>query len=140
MSSMAIAGQALEILKQLRELDADLKNAEVKLQLADLYGKVAELRIALADAELSLREKDEIIATLKQRADSRIPTLRHNGFNFGIDSAGKPLTKPFCPKCEQKEGLQIMLQYRVGGTVVCPGCEGIYDNRMTAPPATNATS
>lgn len=133
MSGIAVAAQALDILGKLRNLELDLKNSEVKLQLADLYAKVAELKVALADAAIELREKEDTIANLKDRARIKIPTMFHNGFNFGLDAEGKPLMKPFCPTCEQREGLQIILQYR-GTGAACPSCQGIFDGRMTSPP------
>lgn len=132
-TGMAVAGQALDILRKLKDLDADLKNAEVKMQLAELYGKVAELKVALADASIELRQRDDTIVDLKDKARTKVRTMYHNGFNFGLDADGRPLIKPFCPICEQREGLQIMLQYK-GSGAACPSCQGVFDGRMTSAP------
>ncbi|MDJ1634566.1 hypothetical protein [Rhizobium rhizogenes] len=134
-SSLAIAGQALDIVKKLRELDGDLKQAEVKLQLADLYGKLAEVKITLAEARTELSEKDGEIAALKQRSSEKLKTIRIGSYNFGIGADGKPFTKAFCTACEQTLGLQIPVSNSLAGRDACPKCKGIYDSRATTVPA-----
>ncbi len=132
--SLAVAGQALDIVKKLREIDDDLKSAEVKLQLADLYGKLAEVRMALADAQTELRAKDAEIAKLKEVNDGKLKTFMHNGYRFGVDEAGNPLARAFCPAC-LANGQQIIISRGLGGHDLCPKCSGTYSSRdVTLPP------
>jgi hypothetical protein len=48
--ALASAAQALTIVKQLREINKSVSEGELKSAMADLYGKLADLKIALSDA------------------------------------------------------------------------------------------
>lgn len=127
-SGIAAASQALELVKKLREIDTDMKAAEVKLQMTDLYVKLADVRIALADAQSEIREKDAEIARLKEVNDGKLKTFTHNGYKFGIDETGNPLTRAFCPNC-LSSGHQMLISRGVGGHDICPKCKGTYSAR-----------
>lgn len=130
-TGLAAASQALEIAKKLRELDQDFKASEFKLQIAELYGNLADVKIALADAKTALQEKDREIERLKQVDDGKLKTIRIGNYNFGIGEDGKPLSKAFCPACEQSNGAQIPISRGLSGHDFCPKCQGVYDARAT---------
>ncbi|MBB5046150.1 chromosome segregation ATPase [Rhodopseudomonas rhenobacensis] len=65
--ALASASQALTIVKQLREIDKGVSEGELKASMADLYGKVAELRMALTDAREEIHEKDRQIKSLRDQ-------------------------------------------------------------------------
>ncbi|WP_166298290.1 hypothetical protein [Bradyrhizobium sp. 2S1] len=65
--ALASASQALTIVKQLREIEKGVSEGELKSAMADLYGKVAELRMALTDAREEIHEKDKQIKALKDQ-------------------------------------------------------------------------
>lgn len=123
--AISIAGQALDIVKKLRELDGDLKASEAKLQLADLYGKLADVKIALADAQTEISGKTAEIAKLKEVNEGKLKTFTRNGYKFGIDENGHPLKKAFCPACIAN-GDQIMISGGLGDHDLCPKCHGVY--------------
>lgn len=68
--ALASAAQALNVVKQLREIDAALSVADLKARMADLYGTLAEVKIALSDAREAIHERDNEIKTLKERISS----------------------------------------------------------------------
>ena len=57
-AALASAAQALKTAKQLREIDGEMDVAELKAKMADLYINVAEVRMALADAQEAVRAKE----------------------------------------------------------------------------------
>jgi hypothetical protein len=133
-SGISAASQALDLVKKLREIDADLKGAEAKLKLADLYGMLADVKIALADAQTELKAKDAEIAHLKEVNEGKLKTFMRNGYKFGIGDDGIPLPRAFCPAC-LANGQQIMISEGIGGHDLCPKCEGIYSESDVKLPA-----
>ncbi|PDT24465.1 hypothetical protein [Rhizobium hidalgonense] len=131
MMGLAAATQALDIAKKLREFDQDFKASEFRLQIAELYGNLADVKIALADAKAALQEKDQEIERLKRVNEGKLKTIRIGNYNFGIGEDGKPLSKAFCPACEQSNGAQIPISRGLSGHDLCPKCQGVYDARAT---------
>ncbi|WP_315707334.1 MULTISPECIES: hypothetical protein [unclassified Bradyrhizobium] len=65
--ALASASQALNIVKQLREIEKGVSEGELKSSMADLYGKLADLKIALSDARETIHEKDKRIKDLEDQ-------------------------------------------------------------------------
>lgn len=134
MTGLSAVSQALGIAKKLKEFEDEFKNAEFKLQIAELYSSLADVKIALADAKIAIQDRDEEIASLKAKADNRLKTVSYKGYNFGIDADGKPIGRPYCPKCEQVSGLQIQISHAMDRHDMCPSCKAIYsDNPKSLP-------
>ncbi|RWQ66211.1 MAG: hypothetical protein EOS85_31315 [Mesorhizobium sp.] len=131
---LAAVGQALEIARQLREFEKTFTDAEFKLKLAELYSALSDTKMALADAREAIQERDSEIRRLKVLSDSKVKTVRVGQYNYGIKPDGKPSSLPFCPTCEQTQGLQIQISHGLGGHNLCPKCQGIYNGRDTALP------
>ncbi|TIU30705.1 MAG: hypothetical protein E5W27_00020 [Mesorhizobium sp.] len=112
---LAAVGQALDIAKQLREFEKSFADAEFKLKIAELYSALSDTKMALADAREAIQETDSEIKRLKAVADSKVTTVRIGQYNFGINSDGKPSSLPFCPNCEQTQGLQIQISRGTAG-------------------------
>ncbi len=66
---LTAAKLALDLVKDLREIDKSIDEATFKLKLAELTSALADTKVALSDAKLSLQEKDEAIASLKTSID-----------------------------------------------------------------------
>ncbi|XIA64907.1 hypothetical protein ACFIOY_40220 [Bradyrhizobium sp. TZ2] len=60
MTGLAAAAKALEIVKQLREVDERLSQAEFKLKIAELYSSLADVKMSLADAKEELATKNKL--------------------------------------------------------------------------------
>lgn len=67
MLALTAATQAMGLVKGLQEIDRGYSQGEIKATMAELYGKLADVKIALADARELMREKDDEIRQLEAR-------------------------------------------------------------------------
>lgn len=58
MMGLTLASKSLELLKGLRDIDAEFNKAEYKLKIAEFYTNLAGIKIALSEAKTQLHEKD----------------------------------------------------------------------------------
>ncbi|MGR9078126.1 hypothetical protein [Rhizobium leguminosarum] len=126
--ALAILGQAIGIAKDLREIDRGLDAGEFKARMADLYGSLADVKMALADAQEELKAKDKAISELRGNFEKRAEMVERNGFKYEKAADGEPQGLPFCPRCEQNLGRFYRLAQTNGprGTVKCPECKSDY--------------
>lgn len=68
-SGLTAAKLAVDLAKDLREIDRSVDEAAFKLKLADLTSALADAQVALSDAKLSINAKDEQIAGLEAKID-----------------------------------------------------------------------
>jgi len=121
--ALASAAQALNVVKQLREIDSAMNVAELKAKMAELYGNLADVRMALTDAQEELRAKDAELAALKKRQIEQKPMAEVHGFMHELVD-GKPKGLPFCPRC-LLDGIQIR-PVKVLHAYQCPNCKSHY--------------
>lgn len=126
-AAMTIAGQAIGLVKDLREIDKGLDSAEYKAKMAELYSALADVKMALSDAQMALREKDQEINELRAKFELRTKLVEVDGFRYETHENGKPKGVPFCPRCEQNYSRLYRLT-RFKGLVVyiCPECKSEY--------------
>ena len=130
MLGLTAVAKALEIVQGLRKLERTNQDAELKMGLADLTGALADTKLALAAAKSELADKSDALrmieAQLKAAKEyqlTKYETVNFQGYNFGIGSDGKPFGHPFCPQCEQKEGVQYKLTPIGRQAFKCPSCK-----------------
>ena len=80
LGGLTAAKLALDLVKDLKEIDKSVDEASFKLKLAELTSALADTKVALSDAKISLQEKNEEIEILRSSLD-----IAQNG--------------DFCPKC-----------------------------------------
>ena len=68
--ALATASQAVKLAKDLREIERDLDSAGYKAKMAELYGNLADIKMALSDAKVALHEKDGRILALKNEIEA----------------------------------------------------------------------
>lgn len=122
--TITAVGSALKIVKELREIDAHLDQASLKLKVAELTEALAEAKLGLVDVAEELKAKDTIIAQLNERMRYRAENLiDHKGFRYQqVD--GVPKGRPYCPVCETK-GIYVMVaqdRNTSGHPYKCPSC------------------
>lgn len=127
-SALTVASKTLELVKGLRTLDHELDKAELKSAMADLYGDLSDIKMALADAQRELAIRDQKIKELEQRFKGSETLVEKNGFHFSTDESGKPRGLPFCPSCLARDGTQIRPADVTGNMFICPGCQAVYSN------------
>ncbi len=64
-AGLTAAGQAVQIVKDLRDIERDLDSATYKAQMAELYSNLADVKIALSDAKEQMQNKDQQIRALQ---------------------------------------------------------------------------
>jgi chromosome segregation ATPase len=121
--AMASAASALTIVKQLNDVDRSLSEGELKAKIASLYVSLADVKMALADAQQEIQAKDHQIAELKKRATTAKPMIELNGFQYE-EVDGKANGLPFCPNC-LLENIQIRPVTSLTG-FQCPKCKSHY--------------
>lgn len=87
-----------------------------------------DLMTALADAKTAIDERDREIADLKSKADRLRSTVIYRGYRFEVDSSGGSTGRPFCPVCEQKDGLFVQIARGIGKHDLCPHCQAIFSD------------
>lgn len=64
---LTAASTAINIVKDLREIDRSVDEATFKLKIAELSSVLADTKISLSEARIEISEKDARIATLKTK-------------------------------------------------------------------------
>ncbi|NEJ20085.1 hypothetical protein GR247_07865 [Rhizobium leguminosarum] len=127
-ATLAVLGQAIGIAKDLREIDKGLDAGEFKAKMAELYASLADVKMALADAQEELRAKDKDIAELRGNFEKRAELVEREGYKYEKGTNGEPQGYPFCPRCEQNLGRFYRLAQMAGarGDCKCPECKSEY--------------
>jgi ribosomal protein L29 len=128
--ALASAAQALNIVKQINEIDRSLSEGELKAKMAELYMSLADVRMALSDAQQELHAKDREIADLKKRIADEKPLIEVNGYKYE-EVGGKPKGLPFCPNC-LLEGVQIR-PAKVFHVYKCARCKSHFSSLQSFP-------
>jgi hypothetical protein len=131
--ALSTVSQALKLANELRSIDKQIGEAELKLKVADLTTALADLKMTLTDARTEVSDKDAEIERLK-KLQRRVQdeTIELYGYRYRKRTDGKPpgaAGNPFCDVCLQKEGLLIETTH-VHGTGIqqlrCPNCQATY--------------
>lgn len=126
MSALTAVSKGLDIVRALKDIETKSNDATFKLQMAELHSTLADAKMALSDAREALTEKDIEIRNLKTVQSDKMRVVRYKGYNFGVDDHGVSIGRPFCPACEQKQGLQIQISRATSRHDLCPNCKAIY--------------
>jgi hypothetical protein len=130
--AMSTASQAIRLANDLRSIDKEISQADLRLKIADLTGSLADIKLTLTEAKSDAAEKDGEIARLK-RLQQRLAdeTVELYGYRYRKRKDGKAggAGNPMCDVCLQKEGLLIETAF-VHGTGIqelrCPNCKATY--------------
>jgi hypothetical protein len=127
--------QAFKAANDLRSIDKEVSQAELKLKVADLTSSLAGLKMTLTDAKVEAAEKDAEIVRLKEVGRRVVEeTVEVDGYRYRkrIDGEEGVTGKPFCNVCLQKDGLLIETTYAHGSglkgsvSLQCPNCKAWY--------------
>lgn len=126
-TGLALLGQATGIVKDLREIDKGFDGAALKAQMADLYGTLADVKIALSDARETIHTKDQKIRELEERTatltsgeacplcgDGRLKVVASRAHpHFGFAGVQERTLK--CDKCGHAETRRFDPEGRIKG-------------------------
>ncbi|MCD4509729.1 hypothetical protein LQT97_00630 [Brucella pseudogrignonensis] len=120
---------ALQVVKDLRAIDAGFDKAELKASLVDVMSSLADAKIALTEAEEKIANQKKEILKLRSSFEKRAELVEYKGFKFEAKEDGHPKGDPFCPRCEQKDGfLMRLVQGLATNKLNCPECKSSYNN------------
>jgi hypothetical protein len=88
--ALSTVSQAIKFANDLRSIDKDVSQAELKLKIADLTTTLADIKITLTDAKGEAAEKDDEIARL-QKLQHRLAedTVEQYGYRYRKRKDGK---------------------------------------------------
>ncbi len=131
------ATQALKLVGELRSIDKEIDQAELKLKVAELTGSLADIKLTLIEAKTDASDKDQEIARLK-KLHQRLAddTVELYGYRYRKRKDGREggAGNPFCDVCFQKHGLLIETATMEGKGIMapqCPNCKGRFDGVRT---------
>ncbi|MGJ4903312.1 hypothetical protein ACQR0V_17235 [Bradyrhizobium sp. HKCCYLS2058] len=125
---------AIGFSKELLNLNKALTEAEFKLKIADLTSALATAKIAVADFQDELRQKDAEISALKKAFEFKQDLIEQRGFKYRKNAEGNPTGSAFCPRCEQNKGrfYQLTVVHKPGMPYACPECKAEYSGDVTS--------
>jgi hypothetical protein len=135
--ALSTASQAIKFVNELRAIDKEVSQAELKLKIADLTGTLADLKVILTEAKGDAAEKDAEITRLKalqRRVTEETVELHGYRYRKRKDEKGPAAGNPFCDVCFQKEGLLIETSFVPGKGIMalqCPHCKATYGQLRT---------
>lgn len=134
--AFSTASQALKFANEIRAIDREVSQAELKLKVADLTATLADLKMILTEAKNDAAEKDEEIGRLKTlQRRLKDETVELYGYRYRKRKDGNEggAGNPFCDVCLQKSGLLIETTrlHVAGRPLQCPNCKAMYGDLRT---------
>lgn len=130
--TFSTVSQAIKLANELRSIDKEISQAELRLKVAELTGSLADIKLTLTEAKSDATEKDleiERLKKLQQRVADETVELYGYRYRKRKDDKGPVAGNPMCDVCFQKEGLLIETSF-VHGTGIqqlqCPNCKAKY--------------
>jgi hypothetical protein len=123
---------ATDIAKAIRDADASMERAELRLKLADVIGALADAKIEVTEIQRLLGEKDKTIAELDSAFQGKDELLKRYDGYYRVNSDGRPVGEPYCVSCWQVRHKRFNLQYAAGDRSVksCISCGAKYNARL----------
>ncbi len=120
---MTAASSATKILKDLREIDRGINEAEYKFQIAELFETIADMKMAIIELKEEGGEKDKKIAELTRFHADKEKLVVFEGYYYTDGGDGKPAGQAHCSVCMLEGCLILTSRARVGGGYTCPRCK-----------------
>jgi hypothetical protein len=135
--TFSTVSQAIKLANELRSIDKEMSQAELRLKVAELTGSLADIKLTLTEAKSEAAEKDEEIARLK-KLQHRLAeeTVELYGYRYRKrkDQKEGGAGNPMCDVCLQKNGLLIETAQVAGKGIQalkCPNCKAEYAHLHT---------
>jgi|TARA_R100000005_G_C4963989_1_gene179560 hypothetical protein len=131
-SALTSIKTASDIVKMIRESDASLEKAEMKLQLAELMESLADTKMNLSTIQDELKGRDERIAELEVALELKGEIVRDNEVYYMTNDEGEPTGDPLCPNCIEVNSKYVHLvqNVRPRNQSRCPNCESMYNYKV----------
>mgnify|MGYP001201708196 CR=1 FL=1 len=100
---------ASDIAKLIKESGATIEAAEIKFQMAELLGALADAKIEIANIKEMVLEKEAQIQVLQKKLETESDIKWEDPYYFRLSDSGEK-DGPFCQKCYDSEKVLIRLQ------------------------------
>lgn len=124
-ASLASGFQIIDVLKGWRSIERAYDTVGFKAEVNDLTDKVGDMTKDLQDAQRVLTENDKVIRDLIAASKWRGETLLYNGMRYRAGKSG-PQGLPFCPRCDENDGMLRSTVGKNGNATYCPFCKSEY--------------
>ena len=129
MTAIAAGTKALEALRAIQDINKQYDAATWKAKVAELMSDVADMKLALIDANDQIRQLDNDRKELSSKVTFKAEKTKYeNGLLYEIYEDGSAAEFPFCQNC-LTSGKFVRLVRAMGGTALCPGCKTQQDLR-----------
>ena len=128
-TAIAAGTKALEALKAIQDINKAYDAATWKSKVAELMSNIADMKIALLDANDQICDLEQHNDTLtKQVAFKAEKTINKTGFCYEVFDDGQVSDRPFCQNC-MTGGKYVRIVHGVMGAVnaMCPSCKTQYN-------------
>jgi ribosomal protein L37AE/L43A len=115
---------ATDIAKFIKGSDVSIEKAETKLKLAELISSLADAKIAIAEIQQTLIEKDAELKTAQNQLMIKSTLKWESPYYWLIEGSLKD--GPFCQHCYDKNKELIRLQGNGEGYWECMACKCNY--------------
>jgi hypothetical protein len=121
---------ALDITKELRNIDSSLKDAEVKLKLAELIEALSDAKILMSEMREENQQLKFKIKDLEKQSTQTDEVKFENGHYFLNLSKEGQASGPFCAKCYSDTNKlipesELPPAFRDLGKYKCPKCGSV---------------
>ncbi|RXH04917.1 hypothetical protein [Bradyrhizobium vignae] len=130
MSALSVGTKALEALKAIKDIEKDFDAATWKAKVAELMSDVADMKMALVEANDKIAELEKRAADLTAQVTFKAEnTVYENGFLYEVFQDGDVAEFPFCQHC-MTDGRHVRIARAPGGaSAICPSCKTHFDVR-----------
>jgi hypothetical protein len=127
---------ATDIAKFIRESDASLEKAEMKLKLAELISAIADAKVEASQVQQELLDRDERIRALEAKLVLKAEVQWEKPFYWRLQQGGSK-DGPYCQRCYDVEAKLHRLQGSGEGYWECKACKSEYTDDSYAPTITS---
>lgn len=110
---------SLELLKKLKEVSKNIKDAEIKNLIADISNQLADTKlaaVALKQEIIALKEENAELKAQKEKKEE--PKVKWGCYYFEDD----PEQRLYCPTCYDTKGIKVLTTRATSNYRLCNNC------------------
>jgi hypothetical protein len=129
-TAIAAGTKALEALKAIQDINKAYDSATWKSKVAELMSDIADMKIALIEANDQIRDLEKANDALTKMVTFKAEhTINKNGFCYEVFDDSQVSHLPFCQYC-MTSGKYVRISHSpMGASSICPSCKTHYDTR-----------
>ena len=128
---------ATDIAKLIKDSSTTLEKAEIRLQIAELIGTLADAQIEIAEIQNILISKDKEILKLNEKLEIRLKIIWEKPYYFLLN--GNEKDGPYCQHCYDTSAHLIRLQGGGRNQWFCHSCKGSFRDKNYVHPNSRTT-